>query len=171
MQIKYKTFTMTLEELPLDVGYASEKVKLLGIDNRESILGGQNGKTQLFITSPKLDEEFLEELLEIGELLPQGGEYEVSASLIVPNQTYINPQIKNINFYVDLQEEFGDFYSVRLKGEPYHGAFTKAIILVSKDGAIFYDEFVPYLEKKFNLETLYRKIVAAQICYTGKGCH
>jgi len=171
MQIKYKTFTMTLEELPLDVGYASEKVKLLGIDNKEYILGGHNGKTQLFITTSKLEEDFLQELKEIQELLPQGGEYEVTASLIVPNPSYTNPNLSKIDFYIDAKEEFGDFYSVRLKGEPYNNQFTKALILVSKDGAIFYDEFLSDLENKFNLETLYRKIVAAQTCYTGKGCH
>lgn len=171
MQVQSNTSIMHLEDLPLDVGYASEEVTLKNIDNKHQTLGGHNGKTQLIITTPKIDDGFLEELKSINSSLPQGGEYEVTASLVVANDSHINPELENIKFFVDEQDEFGDFYGVRLKGEPYDKELTKALILISKDGAIFYDEFTPNLEDKFNLETLDRKILAAQVCYTGKGCH
>lgn len=171
MQIKLKTFTMHLEDMPLDIGYASEKITLTSVDGTESILGGQNGKTQLIITTPTLDDAFLEELKTINDLLPQGGDYEVTASLVVANNKHDVPLLDKFNFYIDTKEELGDFYGVRLKGEPYNDELTKAIILISKDGAIFYDDFASNIEDKFNIDTLYRKIAAAQICYTGKGCH
>lgn len=162
---------MHLEYMPLDIGYASEEVTLSDLKNNEYTLGGQNGKTQLIITTPVIDEAFIQELKEIDEMLPSGGEYEVSASLVVANNTHNVPKLNNFNFYIDTKDEMGDFYGVRLKGIPYEDELTKAAILISKDGAIFYDEYVEDIDTKFNIDTLYRKIAAAQVCYTGKGCH
>jgi thiol peroxidase len=162
---------MHLEDLPLDVGYASEEVSLKDVHGNKHTVGGQNGKTQLIITTPFIDKEFLNELSEINDILPKGGDYEVSAALIVANDFHVNPALQNIGFLIDSEKEFGDFYSTRLKGEPYNSEFTKALILISKDGAIFHDEFVKNINDKFNLDTLLRKISAAQTCYTGKGCH
>jgi len=162
---------MHLEDLPLDIGYASEKVTLYTQDAKEHTLGGQDGKTQLIITTPYIDEAISKELQEIDAMLPSGGDYEVTASLVVANATHKAPELQKIGFYVDINEELGDFYGVRLKGEPFDNELTKAVILISKDGAIYYDDFVENIDDKFNLKTLYRKISAAQLCYTGKGCH
>ncbi|MFT5660251.1 MAG: peroxiredoxin [Sulfurimonas sp.] len=162
---------MHLENLPLDIGYASEKVTLRNMDITECILGGHNGKTQLIITTPLIDDAFLEELKIIDKILPKDGNYEVTASLVVANNTHKSPSLDNFDFYIDDKDELADFYGLRLKGEPYNDELTKAIILISKDGAIFYDDFVLNIDDKFNIDTLYRKIAAAQVCYTGKGCH
>jgi thiol peroxidase len=162
---------MKLEDLPLDVGYASQKVTLNDEENNPQTIGGQNGQTQLFITAPFIDELFLEELTQINEFLPQGGDFIVHATLIVSNASHKNPNLEKIDFLIDTEGEFGDFYGVRLLGEPYDFQLTKALILISKDGAIFYDEFVKDLDDKFTLDTLIRKITAAQICYIGQGCH
>jgi len=162
---------MRLEDMPLDIGYASEQVTLSGSDGKRHLLGGQNGKTQLIITAPFIDDAFIRELKEIDAMLPKGGEYEVTASLVVANETHANPGLESFGFFIDTEEEFGDFYGVRLEGEPCSGELTKAAILISKDGAIFYDEFTANLHDRFNTDTLLRKIAAAQTCYTGKGCH
>lgn len=171
MQVKYKTYTMRLEDMPLDIGYASDKVSVKDKDNNEHIIGGQNGKTQLIITAPFMDESLQKELQEIEKELPNGGDYEVSASLIFANDLKDDLNLAKFKLFIDDKEEFSDFYGVKLSGDPYGGELTKAIILISKDGAIFYDEFVGELDAKFNQETLMRKIYAAQTCYTGKGCH
>lgn len=171
MQIQSNKYTMNLEELPLDIGYASQKVLMSDTNANECFIGGHNGKTQLFITAPCIDAAFIEELKSLSEILPKGGDYEVTAALIVAHDKHKNPCLEGIDFYIDANEEFGDFYGVRLLGEPYDKELTKALILVSKDGAIFYDEFSSHLGERFNLDTLYRKIAAAQLCYNGKGCH
>ncbi len=162
---------MRLEDLPLDIGYASEEVKVKGNDAKEYALGGQNGKTQLIITTPNIDEEFLNELKLIDSSLPKGGLHEVTASLVVANDSHVDPELQNIKFFIDESEELADFYGVRLLGKPYDKELTKALILISKDGAIFYDQFCEDLSDSFNTDTLSRKILAAQVCYTGKGCH
>ncbi|MBU0631402.1 hypothetical protein KKA17_02040 [bacterium] len=171
MQIKFNTYTLRLEEMPLDIGYASEKISVKDKDGNEHILGGQNGKTQLIISAPFMDDDLLKELQEIEKELPSGGDYEVSASLIFAEDLKDDLNLAKIKLYIDYKEEFGDFYGAKLTGEPYDNKLTKAIILISKDGAIFYDEFVKDLNDKFSQETLMRKIYAAQTCYTGKGCH
>ena len=171
MQIKYKNQTLKLEDLPLDVGYASQRVTLFDENKNPHAKGGQNGQTQLFITTPFIDEAFLEELSQINAALPHGGDFVVSADLIVANASHKNPSFEKINFLIDTNGAFGDFYGVRLLGEPFNFEFTKALILVSKDGALFYDEFVQDLSDAFKLDTLLRKVAAAQMCYTGQGCH
>lgn len=171
MQVQLNTSTMHLDEMPLDIGYASEKVTLQDYKGEEYILGGQNGKTQLIITLPFIDETIKKELEAINNELPYGGEHEVTASLVVANNSHEEIALEKINSYIDTKEELGDFYGVRLVGEPCSGELTKSLILISKDGAIFYDEFSTNLHNPFNIETLMRKIYAAQTCYTGKGCH
>ena len=171
MQIKSNTFTMHLKEMPLDIGYASEKVSLFDTASKKHVIGGQNGKTQLIITTPVIDDTFLDEVKKLDEIVPTQAEHEVEAFLVVANDAHKDPELSNINFYIDMEEELSDFYGVGLSGEPYNDELTKAVILISKDGAIFYDEFLSDLDGKFNIDTLQRKIMAAQQCYTGKGCH
>jgi peroxiredoxin len=132
---------MHLEDLPLDIGYASEAVSLKDTEGNIYMVGGQNGKTQLIITTPFINEQFTQELRAINEMLPQGGDYEVTAALVVANGSHKNPDLDRFVFLIDSDKEFGDFYATRLEGEPFGSEFAKALIVVSKDGAIFYDEF------------------------------
>lgn len=162
---------MHLEDEPLDIGYASEKVSVKDSSGNVQILGGQNGKTQVIVSTPFIDDKFIDELKEMSKVLPKGGDYEVNTSIIVANNEHLNPDINNIDFFVDHDDEFGDWYGVRLSDGPCEKELTKALFIISKDGALFYDEFVTNLHETFNLETLVRKVNAAQICYTGKGCH
>jgi peroxiredoxin len=169
--IQLNTSTMHLEEEPLDIGYASEKVMLSDIEDKERTIGGQNGKTQILLSVPFIDEPIQDELKEIAKELPKGGEYEVTASLIVANDQHQDPNIEGLEFLIDTKGEFGDWYGTRIADGECANELTKALIIVSKDGAVFYDDFVSNLHDRFNQETLMRKIYAAQTCYTGKGCH
>jgi hypothetical protein len=74
-------------------------------------------------------------------------------------------------FGFDTDEAFGDYYGVRLAKGELGGEFTKALFVISKDGAVFYDEILRDLNESFSLDTALVKIAAAQSCYTGKGCH
>jgi len=171
MQIQCKTSMMHLEEMPLDIGYASEEVKLTDLEGNTHTLGGHNGKTQLIITLPYIDESYTQELEDIAKDLPHGGDHVVNACIIMANDKHKAPQIEGFDFFIDKDEEFADYYGVKLSGAPYDTELTKAIILISKDGAIFYDEFSKDINENFNTAALARKILAAQECYTGKGCH
>jgi len=171
LQIICNTSTMRLEDLPLDIGYASEPVTLTGSDGATAVLGGQKGTTQLIVTAPFIDDAFVEEMQIIDRGLTDIGNETLSAAIVVANETHSDPQLQHFKFFVDSDGEFGDWYGVRLVGEPCDGELTKAIFVISKDGALFYDEFADNLHRRFNADTLLRKVAAAQECYTGKGCH
>jgi len=171
MQIQCKTSTMHLEEPPLDIGYASEEVELVDAQGKVHKLGGHTGNTQLIITLPYIDATYTQELESIAKELPKGGEHLVEACIIMANEQENPLEIEGFDFFIDKDEEFADFYGVKLTGAPYDAQLTKALILISKDGAIFYDEFSKDINDTFNTSTLARKILAAQECYTGKGCH
>lgn len=169
MQIQLNTFTMHLEEVPLDVGYASEKVNLTTKEGTPRTLGGHDGTTQLIISAPFIDDTFIAELNALGETLPQDEKFK--ASLVVAKGAHEDPALERFEFLIDSDEEFADWYSARLSGGPLDGELTKALFIISKDGAIFYDEYARNLHDPFNAETALRKIQAAQLTYTGKGCH
>ena len=169
MQIKCNTSTMRLEDMPLDIGYASEKVTLKTKSDADVILGGQNGKTQLIVTAPFIDDALMAELERLESALPEGEE--VTATLITANDVIETPSFKRFDYLIDSADEFSDWYGVRLSGDPLDGELTKALFIISKDGALYYDQFAEDLYEPFNAETAIRKIHAARECYTGKGCH
>lgn len=162
---------MHLEDIPLDIGYASEQVTLTKEDGQSCNVAGQNGKTQLIITVPFINDPLITELKEISRSIPKEEEHEVTVSLIVAKEGHQNPGVEGFDFLIDSKGEFGDWYGLRLADGPLEGELTKAVTLISKDGALFYDEFPTDLDEPFKHDTLLRKIAAAQTCYTGKGCH
>lgn len=155
----------------MDIGYASEKVKLYDKKGHEHMIAGQNGKTQLIISAPFINKTFKDELQKIDELLNEEFNENFECHLVMANEEHQDPHMKNIDFLIDTEGEFGDWYGVRLQGEILKDEFTKSLMIISKDGALFYDEYPLDISNPFNQETLLRKIAAAQTCYTGKGCH
>lgn len=160
---------MRLNETPIDIGYASEKVTLTDKTGQKQTIGGQNGKTQLIVTAPFIDDSFVAELQTLETALPDEETFE--ATLVVADDAHTVPALQRFRYLIDSEGEFGDWYGVRLSGDPLDGALTKALLVISKDGALYYDEFVKNLHDTFNAETAIRKIQAARECYTGKGCH
>ena len=165
------TSTMHLEAMPLDIGYASEKVTLTNDRGEKRSVGGQNGKTQLIVTTPVVNDALVAQLSALEKDLPADGEAGVSATLIVAGDQHNNPGLARFEFLIDSDEAFADWYGVRLSGAPLEGEMTKALFIISKDGALYYDEFAKDIDDPFNAETAIRKIYAALECYTGKGCH
>jgi len=169
--VHYDTYTLELEDIPMDIGYASEKVKLYDEKNRIHTIAGHNGKTQVIITLPFINKTVKEELSEIDTLLSTEAQGEIECHLVVANEKHADPHLKHVDFLIDKEGEFGDWYGVRLQGEILEGEFTKSLLLISRDGALFYDEYPKDISSPFDHDTLLRKLAAAQTCYTGKGCH
>lgn len=155
----------------MDIGYASEKITMYDEKDQPYTIAGQNGKTQLIISAPFINKTFKDELKHIDELLENEESDNFVCYLLVANDQHQDPHLSHINFLIDKEGEFGDWYGVRLHGDALEGEFTKSLMLISKDGALFYDEYPRDISNAFNYETLQRKILAAQTCYTGKGCH
>ena len=171
MQIIYNTSTLSLEDIPLDVGYASEKVSLKNHKDETFSIGGQNGFTQLILSAPFIDDALLAQLEEIDTLLGLNALQGITKALIVANVQHTDPQMEGWLFGIDTDEEFGDYYGMRLAKGELGGEFAKGLFIVSKDGALFYNEILNDLNESFSLEKALPKIAAAMNCYTGKGCH
>ena len=140
MQVLLNTSIMRLEDNPLDIGYASEEVTLKDENGNYHPIAGHNGKTQLLISAPFIDNALHNELKDIEAMIPKEEEHEVNVTLIVANDTHQNPHIEGFDFLIDTQGEFADWYGLRLVGDPLGGELTKGIMLISKDGALFHDD-------------------------------
>ena len=68
-------------------------------------------------------------------------------------------------------DEFGPMYGTKIVQGDLENKLAKALFLISKDGAIFYLEFLKNLEENFDLERLRVELNKAYITYTGVGCH
>lgn len=171
MQITYHTALLELEDMPLDIGYSSERVDLKNSVGESIRIGGQNGATQLIITVPFIDESCITQLKEMDSLLYINALGGITKTLIVATDKHTMPPLEEWLVGFDYDEAFGDYYGVRLSGGELNGEFTKALFIISKDGAIFHHEILNDLNDPFSLDKALLKIAAAQSCYTGKGCH
>lgn len=167
MQINYNTSTLSLEDMPLDIGYASEKVDLKNHAGEVFKLGGQNGGTQLLISAPFIDESLLQQLSELDTLLSLNALGGITKGLIVANNQHNMPKLDEWLVGYDYDEAYGDYYGVRLSNKE----LAKTLFIISKDGALFYHEILDDLNGVFSIDKAIAKIVAANSCYTGKGCH
>lgn len=171
MKINYNTSTLHLEDMPLDIGYASEKVTLKNYSDETFTIGGQNGFTQLIITAAFIDDTLLTQMQEIDTLLSLNALCGITKALVTANTKDYIPSSNEWLIGIDTDEAFGDYYGIRLAPGELGGEFTKAIFVISKDGAIFYNEIPHSLDEPFNIDKIVVKIAAANNCYTGKGCH
>lgn len=167
MQITYDSSTLHLEDMPLDVGYASERIDLKNSTGEKFTIGGQNGSTQLFISAPFINDDLMTQLNELDALLSLNALGGITKALIVANETHTLPVSQEWLSGYDYDEAYGDYYGVRLSNKE----LAKSLFIISKDGAVFYHEILADLNEPFSIDKALAKIVAANSCYTGKGCH
>lgn len=167
MQITYNTTLLELEDMPLDIGYASERVDLKNSTGETFRIGGQNGSTQLIIVLPFIDDSCISQLKEMDSLLSINALGGITKALIVATDNHAMPPLEEWLVGFDYDEAFGDYYGVRLSNKE----LAKSLFIISKDGAVFYHDIVNDLNDPFSLEKALLKIAAAESCYTGKGCH
>lgn len=169
MQINMQNVPLTLEDIPLDEGYASEKVEATDIGGAKVIFGGQTGKTQIVFSAPYLDQTNLQEFEAIFNDKDFDQE-QIEKYLIVATKEDIKVAT-DLPLLIDSDEAFGDYYGVRISDTALEGKLAKTLFVISKDGAIFYEEIPNEQTAAFDTQKLYQKTLAALNCYTGKGCH
>jgi len=167
VQITYQNSTLSREDLPLDVGYAAEKVNLKNGSGETFVIGGQNGATQLLISAPFINDAIISQLNELNTLFSLNALGGITKALIVATDKQELPKVDEWLCGFDYDEGYGDYYGVRLSNKE----LAKSLFIISKDGAVFYHELLNDLDAPFSLDKVLTKIVAANSCYTGKGCH
>lgn len=167
MRITHKSSLLELQDLPIDIGYASEKVELKDPQGTLIAIGGQNGTTQLLVSAPFIDDALIAQLKELDTLLNINALNAITKALVVAHNSHTLPMMEEWFSGYDYDGAFGDFYGVRLTNDE----LAKALFIISKDGAVFHHEILNDLDAPFSIEKCIIKISAAINCYTGKGCH
>jgi hypothetical protein len=167
LYIRYNTSVVELEDMPIDIGYASERVELKNSSDESFSIGGQNGFTQLIISTPFIEKSLLDQLVEFDSLLTINALNGMTKALVVADKIELSPIMEEWLIGYDYDEAFGDYYGVRLSNKK----LAKSLFIISKDGALFYHEILDDVNAPFSIDKALVKIAAANNCYTGKGCH
>jgi peroxiredoxin len=80
-------------------------------------------------------------------------------------------RLEKFKIYFDCEDEFGGMYGTQIVSGTLEGMLTKALFLISKDGAIFYLDMPDDISKPLDLERLQVELNKAYVSYTGVGCH
>ena len=166
MKIRYADNLLTLEDEPLDVGYRTEKITAYTLDGDGVDLGGQTGATQVIFTLPHDDPSQIEEILS---LLPHSDDKALTSCIITAQKPSQLPE--GVMWLIDQDRSFADAYGISFIDGDLKGLLTKSVMVITKDGSLFYSDIPSDLTSPFRHDTLKIKINAAVGCYTGKGCH
>lgn len=168
MKVRFDGHTMSLEDEPLDIGYRTERVAVIGPDGTSSAIGGQAATAQVIFALPFIDKDVRAEIARLKESFAPDAP--IVWSIIVADGKTADPAIDGVGFYRDAHGDFGDAYGLRIADVPHAGQMAKAALIVTRDGSLFYSYLAPDLALPLP-ELLPTKIAAAITCYTGKGCH
>lgn len=156
----------------IDVGYMAENFEAQDIEGNEIEVRRSNPEKTMtiFVSAPFVDESLskLDELLshiEVG--LKCYFIFEKSDASIVE----FHKSLKKFEIVFDTCDEFGPMYGTKIVQGELEDKLAKALFLVSKDGAIFYIDFLSDEAGEFNLDRLRVELNKAYITYTGVGCH
>lgn len=170
--VTYKGKELKLVEDIMDVGYMAESFDAKDINANEVHISRSDEKRgmSLFVSAPFCDAD----LSALDELLSHI-EVDINCYFIFEK---LNGDVKEFakglkKFEVleDAEDEFGEMYGVKITSDEFKGILAKALFLISKDGAVFYIDFLKDLEDSFNLERLRAELNRAYVTYTGVGCH
>lgn len=172
MRLSYHQDIVYLDAMPLDVGYAASRVEVVTLEGTSLLVGGQKPFTQLLISIPFMDAITCQALSEMALILKNTPSIEATLTLIAHDAAvFKDAALNGFTLCVDALGEFGMEYSTRIATPPLKGALTKALFVITKDGALFYNELVTNLVLPFDTQKALLKLATAQSCYTGQGCH
>lgn len=175
-KIKYNDELLELCEDFIDVGYMAENFEAMDLNG--DIVEVKRSHTDkamtLLLSFPHAKEEFLSEILRLDAMM---------ALIQVPIYCYIlfdrdgedkevlKAKLEKFTLLFDTQDEFGSMYGTKLVSGTLEDKLTKALFLISKDGALFYLDMPSDLQKPLDAERLRVELNKAYASYTGVGCH
>lgn len=173
--IIYKNNSYELIEDFIDVGYMAENVELqtLAGDNFLVKRSHSDGAMTLLVSFPFV-KEFEEQILKLDHFM---------SSIQVPIFCYfvfssdtdgledLQTKLKKFEILKDSEDEFGPMYGTKFVDKELEDKLTKALFLISKDGAVFYLDMPQNLEDELKLDRLQVELNKAYVTYTGVGCH
>jgi peroxiredoxin len=174
--ITYQGESFELSEDFIDVGYMAENVVVKDLTDTlfEIKRSHQDKAMTLLISLPDLSDSFLQEALRIDGFM---SEIQVSIHCyFIFDKKYkelesFGKQLKKFGAVYDYDDEFGNMYGTKIVSGSLEDKLTKALFLISKDGAIFYLDMQEEISTEFDLTKLQVELNKAYVSYTGTGCH
>jgi len=174
--IKFKNKEYALCEDFIDIGYMAENFEVEDVngETKEIKRSHSDGAMSLFVSFPDASEDFLEEIFKIDHFM-SNIQVPIKCYFIFneksDNTTIFQDKIKKFEMVFDSEDEFGNMYGTKIVTGDMEDKLTKAIFLISKDGAVFFLDMPNDLGKEFDLERLQVELNKAYVTYTGSGCH
>ncbi len=176
-KIIYKGQEIELVDDFIDVGYMAENVEVTDINGKikEIKRSHSDGAMTLLISFPDTSDEFINEIIKLDEFMSHI-QVDIHCYFIFnefyENKTVLKNRLKKFEIVIDNEEEFGNMYGTKIVGDVLKQRLTKALFLISKDGAIFYlDMPNDLINEQIKLDRLQVELNKAYITYTGVGCH
>jgi len=175
-KILYNSEVCHLCDEYIDVGYMAENFQATDLYGKKVEIhrSHPNKAMTLIISLPHLEGNFLDEILALDAMMSHI-EVDIFCSLILSPSLAQTPllanRLKKFKHYYDTQGEYGSLYATQIVDGSLEGMLTKALFLISKDGAIFYMQMPHDLQTPFDLERLRIELNRAYTTYTGVGCH
>lgn len=172
----YKNEELELCEDFIDVGYMAENFEAHDFyDNIIEVKRSNIERSMTILFSfPDASNGFLQEILKLDKFL-SAIEVDINCYLIFDKEhENMAPLKNNLNKLIiiyDTENEYGSMYGTQIVSGTLENKLTKALFLISKDGAVFYLEMPNDLEKEFNIDRLRVELNKAYVSYTGVGCH
>ncbi len=175
-KIIYKNEQLELCEDFTDVGYMAENFEaedFYGVTKEIKRSSADKAMT-LLISFPDVNGSFSDEILTIDEFMSHI-QVDINCYLIFNKQSEekiaIKNRLKKFEIIFDTESEYGNMYGTKLVSGSLKDKLTKALFLISKDGAIFYLDTPNDLEIQFDLQRLQVELNKAYVSYSGVGCH
>lgn len=174
-KIIYKDQAIDLIDEFVDVGYMAEEFCAVDSDNNEcSIKRTKKNISMIVLFSVPNYEEYQNDIQALDKFLFEAKVgidcYLVFDSFFDGYEMLKNKLDKFCPIF-DINSEFGELYGTKLESGILKGKLTKALFVISKDGAIFYIDMPGDISKPIDLQRLQYELNRAYTTYTGVGCH
>ena len=171
MRVKYNDEALELIDEFVEVGYKSEKVKVLSKTNENITIGGYNNtkKVVLIVSMPYV--EGVEIQIKKLDTYLQNIVVEIDCFLVMSEEKVFDMTLSKLIPVCDRYKEFGTMYGTLITSGTLENQLCKALFIIGKDGAIYYESTLQNLSDEFDLERLSIELNRAFGSYTGKGCH
>ncbi|MEA3288612.1 MAG: hypothetical protein U9Q04_00410 [Campylobacterota bacterium] len=172
----YKGKEFELTEDFIDIGYMAENIEVTDFygKTKEIKRSDEKGSMTLLISFPFIQDGFLDEILVLDKFM-SNIQVDINCYFIFsnncPEKSAIKNRLEKFEIVYDTEDEFGNMYGTKIVSGELEDKLTKALFLISKDGAVFYLDMPDDLEKPIDLERLQVELNKAYVTYTGVGCH
>ena len=159
-----------------DVGYMAETIEVKDLAQKTKLIERSSAERAmtLLVSFPHAKDAFTTEILVLDELLSHI-QVDLHCYLIFSedgeDKTILKNRLKKFEMVFDEENEYGSMYGTKLVSGSLEDKLTKALFLISKDGAIFYIDMPNDLNKPLDLDRLRIELNRAYTSYTGVGCH